>query len=263
MVQAQFRWMFSAFAKAVFLSLTVFIISCKETRYGLKSVTGSQAVIDATITSHDSIDSFIKPYRNNLEAQMDSTLTYSKRAMNKNDYKLNTPLGNLFAGAVMAQAGPVFLSRTGKSIDVVLLNHGGIRASMPQGRITMRNAYEIMPFENKIVVAQLNGTQMKLLVDYLVDKKRAHPIAGLKIVLKADGSLKSATINGAAIKTNGTYFVATNDYLYNGGDDMSFFKDAPLTDLDYKLRSAIVDYFISIDTLKFERDDRFDYEITD
>jgi 5'-nucleotidase len=250
----------SAFAKAVFFSLFIFITSCNKKSYQLEKVDAQLTAVDSTYIAESSIDNFIKPYRKNLEVQMDSTLSYSDKAMNKSDFKFNTPIGNLFAEVVRKQAGPVFLSRTGKAIDIVLLNHGGIRAGLPQGRITMRNAYEIMPFENKIVVAQLNGSQVMELVDYLVEKRRAHPIDGLKIVLNADDTLKTVTVNGAEIKTDQKYYIATNDYLYNGGDDMVFFKDTPQTDVDYKLRSAIIDYFTATDTLSFERDDRFGYE---
>jgi 5'-nucleotidase len=260
MVLQQFKGSFSAFAKAVFLLLSLCLISCNETNHQLQHVAASQTQIDTTLTTDSVIDEFVKPYRNNLEAQMDSTLTYSKNAMHKNDYKLNTPIGNLFAAAVREQAGPIFKSRNGHEIDVVLLNHGGIRAPLPAGRITMRNAYEIMPFENTIVVAALNADQVRAMIDYLVEKKRAHPIDGLKIVLKQDGTLKSAAIHGEPVDDNTTYYVATNDYLYNGGDNMSFFKEAPVTDVDYKLRNAIIDYFNKVDTLQFERDDRFDYE---
>lgn len=250
-----------AFAKAALLLITVSLISCKKTELQLDKATSSQIQIDSTLAIDDSIDEFIAPYRTNLEAQMDSTLTYNEKAMHKNDYKLNTPIGNLFATAVKKQAGPVFTSRTGHEIDVVILNHGGIRAPLPQGRITMRNAYEIMPFENTIVVATLTAQQMREMINYLVDKKRAHPIDGLKIVLNPDGSLNKATIKGSAITEDRTYYVATNDYLYNGGDNMSFFAGAPINNVDYKLRNAIIDYFKSVDTLKFERDDRFDYSI--
>jgi 2',3'-cyclic-nucleotide 2'-phosphodiesterase (5'-nucleotidase family) len=32
-------------------------------------------------------------------------------------------------------------------MDIVLLNHGGIRSIIPKGEVTTRTAFEIMPFE--------------------------------------------------------------------------------------------------------------------
>lgn len=262
MYQLRNYWLGSAFAKAALLTISIVFVSCNKSAYQLQTVDASLTPVDSTFRSDNSIEEFVSPYRKNLEVQMDSMLTYSDKSMNKNDYKLNTPISNLFAAVVKKQAEPIFESRTGNKIDIVLLNHGGIRAGLPKGKITMRNAYEIMPFENTIVVAKLSGSQVMELVNYLVEKRRAHPIDGLKITLYADNTLKSVTVNGQAIDVNKKYYVATNDYLYNGGDDMSFFKDAPFTDVNYKLRNAIIDYFRTTDTLQFNRDDRFDYEST-
>ncbi|ARN77834.1 hypothetical protein BST97_07365 [Nonlabens spongiae] len=252
----------SAFAKASsLLAILLFLHSCKTEKttenYSLTKATASQTTIDESLGSVDSIEQFIAPYKKNLSAQMDSVLSYNPKLMHKNDYELNTPIGNFFAETVRVQADPVFKSRTGKSFDMALLNHGGIRAALPQGQITMRNAYEIMPFENQIVVAELDGSQMNRLVNYLVERERAHPFEGLKIALDKNGKLKSALIKGEPINSQHTYYVATTDYLFNGGDNMSFFEGAKMTDLDYKLRNAIIDYLRKTDTLNFEHDDRF------
>ncbi|HMC02386.1 MAG TPA: hypothetical protein VKN14_15205, partial [Flavobacteriaceae bacterium] len=58
--------------------------------------------------------------------------------------------------------------------------------------------------------------------------------------------------------TTKTYYVATNDYLYSGGDNMTFFKpNDSLYDLNYKIRNALIDYFKKTDTIKPVIDDRF------
>ena len=87
--------------------------------------------------------------------------------MVKSDGDLNTAIGNLMADVVMEQAGPVFKSRTGNEIDMVLLNHGGIRSGLNKGNISTRSAYALMPFENEIVVAELSGEKIKEMLTYL------------------------------------------------------------------------------------------------
>ncbi len=245
-----------AFAKAVLLT-TILLVSCTDKTYQLNKVHSATVAVDSSITEIQEIEDFIEPFKNSVDAEMNKQLSYNPVAMHKNDYKFNTPIGNMMAEIVRKKGNPIFESRTGNQIDAVLLNHGGIRASLNQGAVTMRTAYEIMPFENSIVVAQLNGSQMDSLVNYLVKRKTAHPISGLTIHLNKNGSLEKVLINGEKINKNQVYHVATNDYLYNGGDNMSFFKDTPVTTLDYKIRNAMIDYFKETDTLKFERDDRF------
>ena len=52
--------------------------------------------------------------------------------------------------------------------------------------------------------------------------------------------------------------MATNDYLYNGGDRMTFFQpNEGLHVLDYKIRNVLIDYFKKQDTLNPKRDRRF------
>lgn len=242
-----------AFAKALLITT-----SCKSDHLQLVKINASQTTIDSTLQSVAEIDEYIAPYKKSLDAQMDEQLSYNPKSMHKNDYKFNTPIGNMMAHIVREQGAPIYKSRSGKDIDIVLLNHGGIRSDMPAGAVTMRRAYEIMPFDNEIAIVELTGDKMNLLIEYLVARKRAHPIEGLKILLHIDGSLKSVSIQNQPLDLNRTYIVATNDYLYNGGDNMSFFKDAPMVKIDYKIRNAIIDYFKKVDTLNFERDDRFE-----
>ena len=248
---------YSAFAKAALL-FTILLVSCSQKEYQLQNVAGNQIAIDTTLASIQEIEGFIAPFKKSLDVQMNEQISYNTTSMHKNDFKLNTPIGNMMAAIVRAQGEPVYKSRTGKNIDIVLLNHGGIRAGLNAGPVTMRSAYEIMPFDNEIVIAELSGNQVNEMINYLIERKSAHPIDGLQILLNKDNSINTVLINKEPLDFNKTYTVATNDYLYSGGDNMSFFKGTPLTKIDYKIRNAVIDYFKKVDTLKFERDNRFD-----
>ena len=80
----------------------------------------------------------------------------------------------------------------------------------------------------------------------------------MQIILDQDEKLKSTTINGKPVEEGKTYFVATNDYLQQGGDRMTFFsKPVSMEVLDYKIRTILVDYFKAKDTIAPVRDDRF------
>lgn len=243
----------------LFFLLNIFIfLGCKQKKMHLTKIEGSQIEINDTLKSNTELEDFIKPYRNHIEKDLDSVLAYSKDTFSKTDGDLNTAIGNFFADAVYNESNPIFNSRTGKNIDMVLLNHGGIRAIISKGNITTRTAYELMPFENSIVVVALKGTQINSLIKYLIRAKRAHPISKLKLVLDKDYNVSEALINGKKIDSAKTYYVATNDYLYNGGDRMTFFKpNDSLYVLNYKLRNALIDTFKKIDTINPVIDDRF------
>ncbi len=231
-------------------------ISCKTNSH-LYKIEGKKIAITDSLPSVSDIEDFIKPYRDYINKDLDSVLSYSVDTYSKTDGKLNTAIGNLMADVVYEQANPVFKSRTGNNIDFVLLNHGGIRSILSKGDVTTRSAYNLMPFENSIVVTKLNGNQIKELLDYLIEAKRAHPVSKLKIVLDKNYNITETSINGKPIDFNASYYVATNDYLYGGGDGMTFFKSEHMTVLDYKIRNALIDYFKKTDTINPVKDDRF------
>jgi len=243
----------------LFILLYFFVfLNCKEEKSQIYKIEGKQIQITDALSSDSEIDAFVKPFRDNIQKDLDSVLAYSTNTFSKNDGELNTALGNFMVDAIYSEANPVFKSRTGYNIDMVLLNHGGIRSSLNKGNVSKRTAFQLMPFENDIVVIALKGTQIDSLIDYLRRAKRAHPISKLKVVLNKDYKVVNAKIKGERIKQNKTYYVATSDYLYNGGDNMNFFKpNDSVYYLNYKIRNALIDKFNKLDTLNPVIDDRF------
>jgi len=237
--------------------MTLSLLSCEKNVY-LNRIEAEQINVSDSILGDQTIEAYIKPYRENINKNLDSVLAYSVGTYSKSDGELNTAIGNMMADAIYEQANPIYKNRTGKDIDFVLLNHGGIRSIISKGNVTTRTAFELMPFENTIVVATLEGEQIKELLDYLSESKRAHPFSQLKIILDQDGNLNAANIKNRPIDYSKSYNVATNDYLYNGGNRMNFFKkNQGVENIDYKVRKALIDYFTKIDTLNLKRDDRF------
>ncbi|MCB7479663.1 5'-nucleotidase C-terminal domain-containing protein [Christiangramia sediminis] len=245
-------------SKLLLLASTVFILSCKTEKTEVARIDTQRIAVDNSFQEDSQISEFISPYKEHLNATLDSALAYNPSLLSKNEGELNTAIGNLMADAVLIQANPVFRKRTGKNIDMVLLNHGGIRAVIPAGKVTSRTAYQIMPFENEIVIAELTGKKIKEMLKYLEKAKTAHPVSGIKILADKNYKTIKATINEEEIEDDMTYFVATSDYLVNGGDNMNFFKDpVNLYGADYKIRNAMIDYFKKTDTIKAKIDDRY------
>ena len=237
------------------LFITIFSIQSCENNYVLQ---GNRIEVNNNVKSDKEIVEFITPYKNKVDSKMDSILAYSPTNYDKKNGLLNTAIGNMMADVALKLSNPVYKARKNRDIDFVLLNHGGIRASISKGDITTRTAYNVMPFENSMVVCELDGETVGELINYLKLSKKAHPISGINIVLDNSYNLIEAKINDKEISKNKIYSVATTDYLLNGGDKMDFFKKSKEnTILDYKLRSILIDYFKQIDTLSFQTDNRF------
>lgn len=246
------------FTHLLILLYFLFFFNCKNEKLKLSKIEATQVLISDSIATNSEIEDFIKPFRCHIEKELDSTLTFSTATFSKTDGILNTAIGNYMADAVFNEVNPIFNKRTGLNIDMVLLNYGGIRATLPKGNISAKNAYNIIPFENSVVVVALKGAQIDSLVYYLSKAKKAHPISKLQLTLNKDFDVIEATINEQPIERNKIYNVATSDFLYKGGDHMTFFKtNDTLYNLEYKIRNVLIDHFKKVDTINPVIDNRF------
>lgn len=235
----------------VILLTFVLLYSCKSKKETIYQIYGQSININNKIEGKTSIENFVTPYRNHINNDLDSILAYNPVTQDKAIGKWETNIGNLLANATLELSTPIFQKREHKKIDICLLNHGGIRSIIPKGNVTTRTAFEIMPFENSVMIIGLKGTEIEKLADYIIKEKKPHPLAGIQIYTdKNESEVKKITINGIEIKKNTMYYVATSDYLANGGDNMTFFKNSTVKfDLDYKLRNLFIDYFKKVDIL--------------
>jgi 2',3'-cyclic-nucleotide 2'-phosphodiesterase (5'-nucleotidase family) len=244
----------------IFLTL-FFVISCSKQNYYVSKIEGKRIPITEKENQIPEIENFIKPFREHINKDLDSILAYCPETLDKSSGDWQTTIGNLMADVTLKRGNIVFNAREKKNIDICLLNHGGIRSILPKGNVTARTAFEIMPFENSLVVVVLKGEQILELVDYFIATKKAHPIAGLTFTIDKNNHAKNILVQGKVLNSGNLYYVGTNDYLSNGGDNMNFFKKGVQKfDLDYKLRNILIDYFKEVDTIPVINDVRITVE---
>lgn len=233
-------------------------MSCNQDKGQLSKISGSQIKVKASFPAVDSISAFIDPFKQRIDQVLDSTLAYAPKSLLLDDGARNTSMGNLMADIIFEETQPIFESKTGKALDFVVLNKGGVRSIISKGNVSARNAYEVMPFENYISVVELDGSSVRSLVKFLMNAERPHPFSGMQIILDKKGALESVNIQGSPFDENRTYTIATSDYLVHGGASIGFFPEVlETTDTEYLVRNAIIDYFKKVDTLKAEVDHRF------
>ena len=243
----------------IFLTL-LFVASCSKQNYNVTKITGKQLPITEKENQVAQIENFIKPYREHINKDLDSILAYCPVTLDKSG-KWQSTIGNLMADVSLMRGNLVFEARENKKIDICLLNSGGIRSILPKGNITARNAFEIMPFENSMVVIALKGEQISEMVDFLIADKKPHPLAGITFTINKNNQSKNILVQGKPLNKETVYYVGTNDYLSDGGDNMNFFKKAiQKYDLDYKLRNILIDYFKQVDTIPVINDVRITLE---
>lgn len=251
---------YNSYLKLFILNLTliVLITSCSQ-NYSLTKIEGKQVKVTEKSGEFATIENYISPYRNRINKDLDSVLAYCPETLDKSSGIYQTKIGDLMADVVLEKTRNIFKKRENKTIDICLLNNGGIRAILPKGNVTTRTAFEIMPFENTALVLELKGEQLLDIANFIILEKKPHPVSGITFTIDVLNKVKNIKINNQDLQLDKTYFVVTNDYLANGGDNMVFFKKAIKTyDLNYKLRNILIDYFKEIDTIPVA----FDIKIT-
>ncbi len=239
----------------LFLILVLYF-GCKESIYQATKISSETLEINSTIQQDSSIIKAYLPFKDKMTQKITEVLTYAPATLDRNDGILQSSLGNLIADLSYQKANELFKKETGKSVDFFISNFGGIRATIAKGNVTVSNVFELMPFDNTLVVAELSAEKTEALFAFLINKNIAHPLSKeVKIVV--NNYQYQVHINDKPIQQNKTYFVATSNYLQNGGDGMNFFADPKsLYDSNFLIREAITAYFTDKDTLISRVDNR-------
>ena len=231
-------------------------VACKKSSFQVSKINSKSIEINAQTEQDSSIIKEFLPYKDKMTKEISSVLSYAPYTMDRTDGILQSTLGNLIADLSYEKANTLFYKESGNEVDFLMSNYGGIRAAITKGDVTVSNAFELMPFDNTLVVVELTSEKVEALFTYFIEKNMAHPLSKqIKLVLTKNAY--KVLINGKPIQKDKTYFVATSNYLQKGGDGMNFFEDPlSLYNSNFLIRNAIVEYFKSKDTLTSQLDQR-------
>jgi 2',3'-cyclic-nucleotide 2'-phosphodiesterase (5'-nucleotidase family) len=227
----------------ILLNLTIIlIVGCKHP-FGLTSHQDrfyTPGKTDSVYTGDQKIQNRIKPYQSSMESKMNVVIGRTAHVMEKGQPE--STLGNLVADLCLDTIRKLNLNQSLLMPHICILNSGGLRSALPEGDIRLRNLYELMPFENELVVLKLTAPQMDELIRYIISKGGV-PMSGIRINLSYD-TIPVVQIGDQTLNTTAEYWVVTSDFLASGGDGMSMFTEAAETiKTGIKVRDAIHGYF--------------------
>ena len=235
--KANKAFIFRAFNSLALLGgLSLALASCKTPSVQLVSKADKLLPIKADSLPKDRFtDSIINPYRSALAEEMGKVLVQASEPIEKG--LPESKLGNLVAD--------ICRKRCSIPSDFCILNNGGLRVALPQGAITKGKVFELMPFDNEIVVVTISGEKMKDMFAYIATNKGI-PVSGISGKLSSE-SVTEVKISNEPFDPNKNYRICTTDYLANNGDKMSFFaKPIQIQTTGYKLRDALIDEFTQL-----------------
>lgn len=231
--------------------LLLLFVGCK-TPYTPASHTQSLYAVSDTTTSDSlsAIEQLLRPYRDSLSGIMNEVIGVAEADFKKE--KDGGSLGNFVTDAMLDKA---------ISIDplckAVITNSGGIRIpEIKKGNITKGKIYELMPFENELVILEMNGEVLEKWLNAIGEaggwplkfntnvqfKNKQFSSFGIDSVYveHIDGTTELKLINHP-IDTNKLYHIATNDYVANGGDNCDFLKGLKRTNTGLLIRDILIE----------------------
>lgn len=218
-----------------FLLFALLMAACSPALYQPASQVAYSKYDVKPAKGDSSMQNMLAPYAANVNSTMNTVIGSLAQPLDKK--MPESSLGFFMTDAYKAQAEKTF----GKKVDLAFMNNGGIRTNtMAAGKITVGTIFELMPFDNLLVLVELNGTQLQALMDHIATRG-GWPISGgtYKVVNKKAVDVK---VNNAAITASGKYVIAISDYIANGGDDCVMLKNIPQQNKGYLQRDALLEY---------------------
>lgn len=225
---------------ACFLFSLLYFAGCRPAQLQQGVYDSNTLAINEEIEEDSATAAVIAPYKENLEALMSEKI--GEAAHTLTDGKTESTLGNFVADLTQVMAQKYWED----SVDMGAVTTGGLRVPIAEGDIAIGDIFELMPFENMVVVLKLNNKEMLALAAYLAERQNL-ALSNTTILVK-NNQVEDFLIGGKPLEENRHYYLAISDYLAGGGDDMLFLKTAErAVVLDLKVRDAIIEHIKSLE----------------
>jgi len=196
----------------------------------------------------EKLSSRLQVYVDKVDAVLNEVIgTATAPFFNKKTRNEETAIGDMVADSMLWYTDKMKLDA-----DFAFQNGGGIRTDIADGPLQKRDIYEVLPFDNSVMVVTMKGRDVKALFDKTPETvgHGAMPQVsyGVSFTINTKtGTAEDIKINGQPINENKNYRIATNSYLASGGDGYKMFKNkTEAYDSSVMQRDAFIDYVISL-----------------
>ena len=218
----------------IILLLAGFNLTCSVS-YQSQSLEYNTYRISASQQKDSAVLHVIKPYSDSVNKSMNDVVGFAERSLEKKQPE--GTLGNFMVDAFFTMAKEKY----GTVVDAAFLNHGGIRLpQLPAGDVTRGKIFELMPFDNLLLLQKLKGDVLQQFLDFIASKG-GWPMAGITMQIR-DNKAINVKVGGKPLDQNAIYVTANSDFLANGGDNANMLRGIPQLSNGYLMRDALFDY---------------------
>lgn len=172
--------------------------------------------MDASAPEDPALVQLLQPYSEKVAA-LETPIGIAGEELRKDQPE--GKLGNFVTDLLLVESKRLF----GEPADVSFANNGGLRVPIARGEISRRTIFELMPFENMVVMIELSGSELRQLAEQIVNAG-GQPVAGMTLEMTRDRKLSTIRIRGESLDPEKRYRVITSDYLAQGNG--GFFKES-------------------------------------
>lgn len=179
--------------------------------------------IGAALPEDPAIQGVIAPLAAEIKASFDLPLVQAPQGLFRGRRGEENLLGYWVADVMRRAAQGVVTA----PVRFGITNAGGLRANLRAGQLKVADIFEMMPFENELVVVELTGAEVIQVVKEGLVRRGGEPCSGVAASLSGTPEAPVCTItwsDGSPIDPAATVKVATSDYLYGGGDSIPTLK---------------------------------------
>ncbi|MEX0769153.1 MAG: 5'-nucleotidase [Balneolaceae bacterium] len=232
----------SSFLNVIFISLFVIlsIAAClpfKQAAEGPEGPLDPQYFysLDPDVSKDEELEEWLKPYREIYEQEMGQGITETKVPL-----ELHNPeslLGNLAADMIRYRAA----LEMQEFVHLGLIDRNALRLELPEGIITRRDLYELMPDNSELVILKVTGRNVAELAGEIARKGGA-PVSGMRMGIAGDEA-KGVLVNAETLVPDRTYYLATTSELADhSGEFESLHPYEERYDFPILIRDLFIDY---------------------
>lgn len=209
-------------------------LSCNTT-YESQTLQYKSYRINDALSKDSSQIAFLQPYSDNVNKTMNDVVGIADISLDKKQPECT--LGNFMVDAFLVMAREKYNT----TVDIAFVNFGGMRLTqLPAGNVTTGKIFELMPFDNLLILQKIKGNVLMQVLD-LMAAKGGWPVAGMTMQIK-DKKAVNVTVGGKPLDPEAMYTIANSDFIANGGDNADMLRNVPQITNGYLMRDAILDY---------------------
>lgn len=214
------------------LSIAIFFAVSCNTSYKAENVQYSFYRIQQHDPGSTSLSTVIKPYSDSVNKLMNVVIGYNEALLEKK--RQGNTLGFFITDAYLEMAK----QKVDSKVDAAFMNSGGIRLpELAPGPITQGKIFELMPFDNLMVLLKVKGSLLKQYLDTLAANDGVIE-SGITMQI-VNKTVQQVMVGNKPLDLNADYTIVHSDYVVmNAG----LLKNINRTTNGYLLRDAILDY---------------------